>query len=237
MSVYNSLKAFLKEHEDFIKSEGYSIKQMFKFIKDKLVDPNKALKVLEKKYAKYVKRQHDLMNIEEEFNNYNIDEVNNELNNNIDKIYDQIITDNIPEPIKNELNENSTSNIKLIERTDINEKTIEIWFKRGSKTLFKDIKQTIINKINELKTLEAVYFQVFYKTEGQIRATTYSLNNNIGFEKVINLLEGDTFEMINNYTDNNNDNLIIDCSDTNKDNTNRLTSDMITGIRITRKKI
>ena len=62
----------------------------------------------------------------------------------------------------------------------------------------------------------------------------YSLNNNIGFQKVINLLDGDVFEMVNNYTEQ--QNIEIECSDTNKDNINRLTLDMITGIRITHKK-
>ena len=88
--------------------------------------------------------------------------------------------------------------------------------------------------MNEIKAIEGVFFQVFYKTEGQIRATTYSLNNNVGFQKVMNLLNGDTFELVNNYIEG--QDVIIECSDTNKDNINRLSIDMITGIRITHKK-
>ena len=60
MSVYNTLKVFLKEHEDFIKSEGFSIKSILKYVKGKFIDPATALRRLEEKYAKYVKRQHDL---------------------------------------------------------------------------------------------------------------------------------------------------------------------------------
>ena len=165
MSIYNTLKVFLKSHEDFIKSEGYSIKQMFKFIKDKLVDPNKALRVLEKKYAKYIKRQHDLSVIENEINNFNIDEVNNHLENELDEITNRIII-KLPVPTKEQLNTDVKSNIRLIESADLNNKTIEIWFKRGSKTLFKDIRQTIIDKINELDSLEAVYFEIFYLVNG-----------------------------------------------------------------------
>ena len=50
----------------------------------------------------------------------------------------------------------------------------------------------------------------------------------------MNLLNGDTFELVNNYVEG--QDVIIECSDTNKDNINRLTLDMITGIRITHKK-
>ena len=50
----------------------------------------------------------------------------------------------------------------------------------------------------------------------------------------MNLINGDTFELVNNYIEG--QDVIIECSDTNKDNINRLTLDMITGIRITQKK-
>ena len=133
-------------------------------------------------------------------------------------LYDEIITQELLEPTNKELKEDTLTNIKLIENENIQEKTIEIWFKRGSKTLFKDIKPTIINKINEIKTIEGVFFQVFYKTDGHIRATTYSLNNNVGFQKVMSLLNGDTFELVNNYVEG--QDVIIECSDTNKDNIN-----------------
>ena len=56
------------------------------------------------------------------------------------------------------MNENTLTNIKLIENENIQEKTIEMRFERCSKTLFKDIKPTIINKINEIKTIEGVCF-------------------------------------------------------------------------------
>ena len=48
------------------------------------------------------------------------------------------------------------------------------------------------------------------------------------------LLNGDSFELVNNYVER--QDVIIECSDTNKDNINRLSIDMITGIRITHKK-
>ena len=234
MSSYKILNIYLKQHEDFIKAQGFNAKQILKYVKAKLMDPETVLRRLENKYAKYIKQQHQLMNIEEEINNFDIDKVNEELNKDIDVVYDEIITQELPEPTEEELNEDTITNIKLIENDNIKEKTIEIWFKRGSKTLFKNIKQTIINKIHEIKTIEGVFFQVYYKTDGQIRATTYSLNNNISFEKVKNLLNGDTFELVNNYVEG--QDIVIECSDTNKDNINRLTIDMITGIRLTHKK-
>ena len=212
MSSYKILCAWLNSHEDFIKSKGFNINQIKKYVKAKLMDSEKVLRVLEKKYAKYSKNQYEKYEQEK----------------------DEIVIDTIPEPTINERYTKQNTNIKLIENENINEKTIEIWFKRGSKTLIKNIKQTIINKLNEIKTTEGVYFQIFYKTEGHLRATTYSLNNNIGLQEVMNLLQGETFELVNNYVESKDD-VIIKCSDTNKDNINRLTLDMITGIRITHK--
>ena len=210
MSSYKTLKAYLNSHEDFIKSEGLNKRDILKYVHNDMMNPEQVLKVLEKKYAKYNKKQQ------------------------IEYQQDQEVIDEIPEPTKEDKNDNLESNIKLIENENIEEKTIEIWFKRGSKTLFKDIKPIIIKKIDQIKTIEGVFFQVFYKTEGHIRATTYSLNNNIGMEKVKNLLVGDTFELVNNYVEG--QDIAIECSDTNKDNINKLTLDMITGFRITHKK-
>ena len=212
MVSYKILKAWLNSHENFIRANGFTSRQILKHVKAKLMDVNRVMKVLEKKYAKYAQKQQEQYEIEQ----------------------DQIIIDKIPKPTIEEQYRKTERNIALIENKNINEKTIEIWFKRGSKTLFKNLKQTIIDKINEIKTIEGVYFQVFYEVEGHIRATTYSLNNNESLEKVMNLLQGDTFELVNNYVEG--QDVIIECSDTNKDNINRLTIDMITGIRITQKK-
>ena len=126
MSSFEILRTYLKEHEDFIKSEGFSVKQILKLVKAKMMDPSTLLSKLEKKYAKYAKKQHKLMNIEEEINNFNIDEVNDELTKEIDNTYDEIITQELPEPTNEELNENTKSNIKLIENENIRERTIEI---------------------------------------------------------------------------------------------------------------
>ena len=79
MSSLKILRTYLKEHEDFIKSEGHSIKQILKCVKDKLMDPTNVLRVLENKYARYLKKQRELMNLENEINNHNIDDINNEL--------------------------------------------------------------------------------------------------------------------------------------------------------------
>ena len=105
MSSLKILRTYLKEHEDFIKSEGHSIKQILKCVKDKLMDPTNVLRVLENKYAKYVKRQHQLMNVEKEFDNFDIDKVNDDLLKEVDETYDQIITQQLPEPTNKEMNE------------------------------------------------------------------------------------------------------------------------------------
>jgi hypothetical protein len=59
------------------------------------------------------------MNVEEEINNFDIDKVNDDLLKEVDETYDQIITQQLPEPTKKEMNETTKSNIKLIENEDI----------------------------------------------------------------------------------------------------------------------
>ena len=80
MSSYKILNIYLKQHEDFIKAQGFNAKQILKYVKAKLMDPETVLRRLENKYDKYIKQQHQLMNIEEEINNFDIDKVNDELN-------------------------------------------------------------------------------------------------------------------------------------------------------------
>ena len=43
MSSIKILRTYLKEHEDFIKSCGYSVKGILKYVKAKLMDPETVL--------------------------------------------------------------------------------------------------------------------------------------------------------------------------------------------------
>ena len=60
MSSYKILSIYLKQHEDFIKARGFNTKQILKYVKAKLMDPETVLRRLENKYAKYIKQQHQL---------------------------------------------------------------------------------------------------------------------------------------------------------------------------------
>ena len=214
MSTYKTLMAYIDENYDIIKSLGFTKADFKALIKEKFMKSEEVLNKLQHKIERFKKQEEKKTEEHDQ--------------------YDKLIVEELPEPTKEEIKETKKSNVEIIENENVEEKSINIWFKRGSKSLFKDLKQTIIKKLNDIKTIEGVFFQVFYRVEGQTRATTYSLNNNIGFEKVMNLLNANTFELMNNYIEG--QNVEIECSDTNKDNINRLTLDMITGIRITHKK-
>ena len=133
----------------------------------------------------------------------------------------------MPEPTKKDLNKSENSIKNTILNHNLEDQSLTIWFKRGSRTLFKDIKEVIYNKLNDFKTLDKAYFKIFYKVNGDKRNTIFSLNNERGMILLSNLLKGDNFELLAN----NEDNDIIECSDTNKDNINAISYDMLTGIK------
>ena len=134
----------------------------------------------------------------------------------------------IPEPTKKDLNKDEETIKNAIINHNLEDKSLSIWFKWGSRVAFKDVKEVIYNKLNDFKTLDKAYFKIFYKFNGDKRNTTFSLNNERGMLLLTNLLKGDNFELLST---NNEDNLIIECSDTNKDNINAITYDMLTGIK------
>ena len=75
------------------------------------------------------------------------------------------------------------------------------------------------------------------KFRGLPKPTTFSLSNNIGMQKMKMLLDGKTYELLENVYDANGkqQEIQIDCSDTNRDNPLALTIDMVTGIEILHK--
>ena len=93
--------------------------------------------------------------------------------------------------------------------------------------------------MNEYKPLSDLYVKVYYKVDGQRipTPTTFCFANNIGMQKMKMLLNGKTYELVENVFDPNGDKILvqIDCSDSRKDNPNALTIDMVTGIEIVHK--
>jgi hypothetical protein len=163
-------------------------------------------------------------------------ELVNEVNNKAEAAQALIETE-VADPVEVQ-NNNVVENI--IKEVDLVNKTLFIKFARGSKSKFNQIKPYVINMLNEFKSLSDLFVKVYYKIDGNPipKPTTFSLGNNIGMQKMKMLLDGKTYELIENVYDANGkqQELVIECSDTNKDNINRLTLDMITGIRITHKK-
>jgi hypothetical protein len=127
---------------------------------------------------------------------------------------DKYVADEEAEQLVNEINnkveanaevneDNAINPYEIIQNTDLHDKTLFIKFSRGSKTLFKDIKPVIIEKLNEFKPLSDLFVKVFYKIDGNPipKPTTFSLSNNIGMQKMKMLLDGKTYELLENVYD------------------------------------
>ena len=72
----------------------------------------------------------------------------------IKKVHDLI-------PKQPEEHEEPQGNISDIQTFNPDENTLNIYFKRGSKKLFKDVKNIIIDQINKFKGVKAVFMQMF----------------------------------------------------------------------------
>ncbi len=128
---------------------------------------------------------------------------------------------------------------KIIREIDLHNKTAFFKFARGSKSKFKELKPEIIDMINRFKPASDLFVKVYYKVDGQFipKPTTFSLGNNNGMQKMQMLLDGKTYELIENVYDPNGQNkeIMIEWSETNKDNPYALSIDMVTGIEILHK--
>ena len=73
--------------------------------------------------------------------------------------------------------------------------TLQINFKHGSKTLFKDIKQIISDKVNEFQGVKQVYLQMFFKIGDSVKFRNYSLNEESGFKQAMSILNAKPFDL------------------------------------------
>ena len=122
-----------------------------------------------------------------------------------------------------------------IEEFNPDENTLNLYFKRDNKTLFKDIKNRITNKINEFHGVKGVYLQMFYKVDGQMKCRNFSLNNEEGYQMVMNILNGKSFQLIENPFDTKED-VFIQVSDDSRVSNFSLPISCITGFRLCNKK-
>ena len=69
----------------------------------------------------------------------------------------------VPKPTNKDLNKSENSIKNTIINHNLEDQSLTIWFKRGSRTLFKDIKEVIYNKLNDFKTLDKAFLKYFIK--------------------------------------------------------------------------
>ena len=109
--------------------------------------------------------------------------------------------------------------------------------------MFTDLKPAIVKKINEFKPISDLHVKVYCKVDGQSipKPGTFCLGNDDGFRQIKQILDGDSFELVENVYDRNKEHatLIIDDdpSNNNKDNPNALAIDMLTGVEILHKSL
>ena len=147
-STIKELKQLYTENKDYLKSIGLDNLFIKRCLKTKISTPEKIIKAIKtqlKKHNQFNKVSEEILN---EFNN-----IDNTFNEN------EILNELKETETELEINDVETQ----IKTFQPNENTLEIYFKRGSKTLFKDIKQIISDKVNEFKGVKGVYLQMFYK--------------------------------------------------------------------------
>ena len=166
-------------------------------------------------------------------------ELVNEINNKAEAAQDLIETEVEAEDVDPVEVQNNKVVENIIKNVDLVNKSLFIKFARGSKSKFKQIKPYIINMLNQFKPISELNVKVYYKVDGKPcpTPTTFCLDNNIGMQKMNMLLDGKTYELIENIFDPNGQQQEIQIiwSETNIDNPHALTIDMITGIEIVHK--
>ena len=224
MTSYRAVMNFYDENAEIFRNDGLKRHHVKQALKTGLLTPSELLPKLQAKLERIKHKQAQFNEVAEEINNFDLKEESKNLIEGIDRT----TWDILPDPAESDLIEPKNKLIRIIETSDINNKRVNIWFNTKSKTKFEDIRQTIVNKLNEFKGVENVYFAIYYTVGNDKRRTIYSLNNEYGMSILNKLLQSNTYDLINNYVDNRD--TVIECSDTNKDNINALTIDMITGI-------
>ena len=98
--------------------------------------------------------------IQEQINQYVHDNEAEQLVNEINAKVDEAISDSNDND-SNEDVDNDKDPIHIIRNVDLHDKPLCIYFAKGSKAIFKDIKSTIIKKLNEYKSLSDLYVKVW----------------------------------------------------------------------------
>ncbi len=101
--------------------------------------------------------------VQEEAAKYNADleekqELVNEVNDKAQTAQDLI------DPV--EVSDNNKP-YEIIQGTDLHEKSLFIKFEHDSKTLFKNLKPVIVEKLNQMKPISDIHVKLYYKVNGK----------------------------------------------------------------------
>ncbi len=140
------------------------------------------------------------------------------------------------EPLEAQIEAEKKAELNKIELFNPDENTLTINFKRGNKTLFKDIKNIITDKIKEFKGVKGVYLQMFYNVDGCTKYRIFSLNNEEGYQQVMNILDSKPFELLNMPNEEKDVENTISVSDDSRVSNFYLPISCITGFRLCNKK-
>ena len=135
--------------------------------------------------------------IQEQINQYvqdvEAEQLVNDINNKVEQTQSIIEEDTVEVQNKKDVS-------KIIREINLLNKTAFFKFARGSKAKFNELKPEIIDMINTFKPASDLFVKDYYQVNGETipRPTTFSLANNIGMQKMKILLDGKTYELIEN---------------------------------------
>ena len=150
MSSLNEVLNFIKENKKYL-PPIVNEKDIKTVIETGKVSAEQVLN----KLNRVVNKAKSFEKVVDEINNFNVEKQDKIFNKQLDKITSEII----PEPTKKDLNKSENSIKNTIINHNLKDQSLTIWFKRGSRTLFKDIKEVIFNKLNDFKILDKAFFK------------------------------------------------------------------------------
>ena len=230
MSSLNEVLNFIKENKKYlpaivnekdiktvIEAGKITAEQVLKRLK---TDVNKA-----KSFKKVV----------DEINKFNIEKQDKIFNKQLDKITSEIVPEDEEVINEQDLKITHMTNKERIKNCDINETPLILYFNKQSNTNITQIKDELINKLDELKTIKGARCVIKFFVDGKPQYVTKHLDNEDGFKCVINILTNPKFELYTNIEQENtpDDNGL---SDTNRDYINGISMDMISSLRFITKE-
>ena len=231
MSSLNEVLNFIKENKKYLppivnEKDVKTLIEAGKTSAERVL--NKLNRVLNK--AKSFKK------VVDEINHYNIEKQDKIFNKQLDKITSEIIPEEDEEVInEQDLKITHVTNKERIKKCDINETPLVLYFNKQSKTNITQIKDELINKLDELKTIKGARCVIKFFVDGKHQYVTKHLDNEDGFKCVINILTNPKFELYTNIEQENTpDN--EGPSGSNKDYINGITMDMISSLRFITKE-